>query len=90
MADTDCFSEIICNKSPKCVSFFYQNEPGPSLLAYSWGDNVTIAVLHFPQLEDDVDEYNYENLTDIDHECSVVSMSWSPKTSMSNHPVGIM
>lgn len=85
-----CFSEIICNKSPSCVEFFHQKAPGPTLLAYTWEHYVTICVLHLPQLEPDTAEYNYENLIDIDHGPSVLKMSWSPKTSMLVHPIGLM
>lgn len=85
-----CFSEIICNKSPNCVEFFKQKSAGPVLLGYTWENFVTICVLHMPQLENDIEEYNYENLTDIDHGASVLKMRWSPKTSMSIHPVGLV
>jgi len=89
-AENACFSEIICNKSPNCVEFFKQKEAGPILLGYTWENYVTICVLHLPQLEPDIEEYNYENLTDIDHGSSVLTMKWSPKTSMSIHPVGLI
>ena len=88
--ESTCFAEIVTNKSPNCVEFFHQREPGPVLLAYTWDNYVTICVLHFPQLEPDVEEFTYENLTDIQHGPSVMKVAWSPKTSMLIHPVGIM
>jgi len=88
--EAGCFSEIICTKSPQCVEFFHQQEAGPVLLCYTWDNYVTVSVLHFPQLESDVEEYTYENLTDMNHKVAATNVAWSPKTSMLNHPVGII
>lgn len=88
--DNACFSEIICNKSPSCVEFFKQRTTCETLLGYTWENYVTICVLHLPQLESDLEEYNYENLTDINHGASVLKMRWSPKTSLQVHPVGLI
>lgn len=85
-----CFAEIITDKSPTCVEFFHQKQAGPAFLAYSWDNYVTLSVLHFPQLENDFEEFNHENLTDVKHDCSVLKVAWSPKTSMVLHPVGLI
>ncbi|XP_065669059.1 nucleoporin Nup37 [Hydra vulgaris] len=88
--ESSFFAEIITNKSPNSVEFFHQQESGPVLLAYTWDNYVTICVLHFPELEHDISEFTYENLTDIDHGSSATKIAWSPKTSMLVHPVGIV
>jgi len=86
LSDTACFAEITTDKSPNCVEFFHQRDMGPVLLAYSCNNYVTLVVLHFPKLEADVDEFTHEILTDVKHDCSVVSVSWCPRTSMVSHP----
>ena len=85
-----CFAEIITDKSPNCVEFFHQREAGPVFLAYCWDNYVTLSVLHFPQLESDLEEFNHENLTDVKHDSSVLKLAWSPMTSMVSHPVGMI
>ncbi|XP_057314259.1 nucleoporin Nup37-like [Hydractinia symbiolongicarpus] len=88
--ERSCFAEIITNKSPNYVDLFHQKDAGPVLLAHTWENFVTLSVLHFPQFEPNIEEFTYENLTDIEHGPSILKCAWSPRTSMLIHPVCII
>ena len=83
-------TEIPTSETVNTVEFFHQNGPGPVLLACAGETFVSICVLHLPQLESDIEAFSYDILADIQHGASVQRLSWSPRTSMLVHPVGMI
>lgn len=87
--DSSLLTEIVTIESVNVVEFFNKKCAGPVLVGYGGETYVAISVLHFPEIETEIDEFTLENLTEIQHGSSVQCFAWSPKTSMRIHPVGI-
>lgn len=81
-------TEIPTSEAVKVVEFFHQKSAGSALLGYATDNFLGIVVLHFPQLEPDLEQFSVEQLTQI-KASSVRSFAWSPQTSLLVHPVGI-
>ncbi|XP_052237413.1 nucleoporin Nup37-like [Dreissena polymorpha] len=68
-----------------CVEFC-NSETSSQLLAVGTESKVSIYQLKFKEEDEDVEDFEFQQLTDFQNGCRVTAMSWSPDTSLFSLP----